>query len=44
MASASIAEGTRALEVGSDPSMTLADLGQLVVGVVQLVEHLSMPF
>ncbi len=43
MAAASEAEGPRSLDVGSDPCMTLTDLGQLVLGM-KYMEHRSMPF
>lgn len=44
MASSGLAEGARTLDIGSDASVTFTDLGNLVSGVVQLVEHREMPF
>ena len=44
MASSGGAEGARALDVGPDTGVTFTDLGQLVLGIVHLVEHREMPF
>jgi hypothetical protein len=42
--SSGVAEGARALDVGTDAGVTFTDLGQLVLWIVQLVEHREMPF
>jgi len=38
------AESTRTRGVGPDTGVAFADLGQLEVGIVQLIEHRRMPF